>query len=114
MTPNEIPPMPNKSPADLLEFISKHHKLQLSKHVSCTKTSWDSNLLMRFIIWKQISDLITNEAKNFTICHKNTDQIISAAKKLDEDRIRLTASLSKPKVSLLAYVTHTNQRALLI
>ena len=88
------------------EFISKHHEFQLSKHVGSTKTSWEPNLRMRFSIWKQTHDLITNEAKNFTRCHKNSDQIILEAKKLDEDRLRLAASLSKPNVSLSVYMTH--------
>ena len=105
VTPNDIPPIPDKLPADFFELIRKCHELQLSKHVGSTKTSWDPNLRMIFSRWKQVSDLITNEAKNLTRFHKSTDQIISEAKKFDEDRLRLAISLSKPKVSLSAYVT---------
>ena len=72
VTPNCTPPMPEKSQGDFLEFISKNHKLQLRKCAGSTKTTVDTNLRMGFSTLKQTSDLITNEAKNFTRCHKKT------------------------------------------
>ena len=89
-----------------LKFIGKFHELQSSKHTSSAKTSWDTNFRMRFFRWKQTNDLITNEAKKFTRHHENANQIISAPRKLDADRLLLSESSSKPNMHLSACMTH--------
>ena len=41
-------PKPDKLPTDFFEFISNHHELKLGKYVGCSKSSWDTNLWIRF------------------------------------------------------------------
>ena len=46
-----------------------------------------------FSRWHQMHELALKEAKKVTKSDKNTDQILSAAKKIDADRLRLSKSL---------------------
>ena len=101
-----MPPMPNKLPSDFYEFACEHHELQLHKCIGSSKSDWDANLTMRFSRWNQTCDLVKKEAKKFTKSNTNADQMLNAAKKLDEDRLRLSMSLCKSNMSLSACVTH--------
>ena len=105
-TPDDIPPIPNKLPADFYEFACEYYELQLNKCIGSSKSDWDANLQMRFSRWNHINDLIKNESKKHTKFNKNADQTLNAAKKLDEDRKRVAASLCKKDLSLSACVNH--------
>ena len=105
-TPDEMPPIPNKLPTDFYEFICKYHELQLNKYIGSSKSDWDANLRMRFSRWNQAYELVKTEAKKFTKSNKNTDQISHAAKKLDEDRLRLSITLCKNNMSISSCMAH--------
>ena len=61
---------------------------------------------MRFSRWTQIHSLIIKEAKKYTKCNKNIDQILAAVNSLDNDRIKLASKKSLKTLSLSKYVEY--------